>query len=365
VTGVLPALTHAVELITDGTAWFSHFLKGTTAADHAILALAAAFAGPLFGALRPFIGKGLKFLAIYAAVDDLLAFLEGKDSLIGRALDAIFGNGTAEVVRAWVIDAKNAFLDFEGSAQATFEALDSSQSTWSEKALASFVAFIRDAGAGFPAMGAAWSMNLDGMLASLIEFVANALEKWNTFAAGIKVPPAVRAIASLIPGAGAALDLAAQAGQQATVDTIGLRGEAAGLRQQQADRAAEVQASIRGIRSNTFGTAAGGDVARQLNADQAAGGPAARTAKTLTGADAAQGRAAEQFAALGAAHTAGISASINQDNKVEIHLPPGTSKDSELAKMVAKEVANALKDNNRTALQQITQRGTILGGTAK
>jgi hypothetical protein len=84
-----------------------------------------------------------------------------------------------------------------------------------------------------------------------------------------------------------------------------------------------------------------------------------RTARVPTTEEgAAQARAGQQFATLSAAHAAGITANVNQDNKVNIVLPPGVSKDSDLAKMVAKEVANALKDNNRTALQQITQRGS-------
>jgi hypothetical protein len=361
VTGVLPALTHATEWVTSFTSNLGHFLKGTTASEHAVFALAAAFAGPLFAALKPFLLPGLKFLAIYAAVDDVLAFLEGKDSLLGRALDGVFGSGTADKVRAWVLDAKNAFLDFQGSAQATFEALNSSQSTFTEKALASFVAFMRDASNGFPVLGASWKMNLDGMAASLVEFIADALDKWNTLVQGIKIPPAITALASLIPGAGPALAAAAAAAPAAAVNTADLRATAGGLRQDQADRAAEVGAGLRGIKSNVFGTAAGGDVARQLSREQAAQGPAARTAATLTGDQAKAGEAAQQFAVLGAAHAAGISANVTNNNDVKVNLPPGTSKDSELAKMVGKAVADALAANNRTALQQITQRGTILG----
>jgi carboxylesterase type B len=99
-------------------------------------------------------------------------------------------------------------------------------------------------------------------------------------------------------------------------------------------------------------------VAREFLRQDALAGPAKRTASAAEQAAQEPGRrAAEQFATLGAAHAAGITATVNNQNKVEIHLPPGTSKDSELAKQVRTAVAEALKEGNRTALQQITQRG--------
>lgn len=351
VTGVLPALTHTVELLTHGTARLSGFLKGTTAADHAVVALAAAFAGPLLGALRPFLGPGLKFLAIYAAVDDLLAFLEGKQSLIGDLLNAMFGDGTADQVRAWVLDAKNAFTDFAGSAQATFEALENTQSSFTEKAIASFVALVRDAAAGFPAIRASWAMNLDGMAAGLTEFVAGALEKWNALVEGLKVPPALRQIAALLPGAGAAIEVADKAASAVQVDTSGLRASAADLRKRQADRAAEVQASIAGIRSNTFGTEAGGTVARQALADQAAGGPAART---LTGQQAREAAGLVQTTTLAGASAAGVTAIMNDNKEINLHFQANATED--FKRTVKQAVADALADDNRVALQQITQR---------
>jgi hypothetical protein len=38
-------------------------------------------------------------------VDDLIAFLRGQDSVIGAILNGWFGDGTADVVRAWALDA--------------------------------------------------------------------------------------------------------------------------------------------------------------------------------------------------------------------------------------------------------------------
>lgn len=361
VTGVLPALTHVVEGVTDFTSGLSHFLKGTTAASHVTLALAAALAGPLMRSLGPFLKPGLKFLAIYAAVDDVLAFLEGKDSLTGRVLKGLFGDGTADKVRAWANDAKNAFTDFAGSAQATYEALTNANSTFTEKAIASFVAFVRDASQGFPAMGLSFASSLDGMLASLVGFIASALEKWNTFVQGVTIPPWFKALAGVATGGAAVpvLTAAEGAAKGAQVNTSGLRADEGSLRAASGDLATQSLASIAGLRSNALGTAAGGTVARQFLADQAAAGPAARTARApATKEEIAQSRAGEQFAVLGAAHAAGVTATVHQNNEVKINLPAGVSRDSELAKMVGEAVSKALKDNNRTALQQITQRGS-------
>jgi hypothetical protein len=357
VTGVLPALTHLVEGITAGTAWLFKFLKGTTASEHAIFALAAAFAGPLLAALAPFLLPGLEFAGIFLAVDDLLAFLEGKDSLIGRLLDAAFGDGTATAVRAWVLDAKNAFLDFFGSAQATFEGLTSANSTFTERALASIVGFVRDASQGFPALTAAFDASLAGMLASLTTFVADALDKWNTFVGALKVDnPILRTVLGFATGG--ASEVVNKAAGAAQVDTTGLRDTADTLRKRQTDRNLDSLVSLSGGRG--FAGSEGTPEEKLATVEYLKRkGEEQRTARVPTTEEgAAQARAGQQFATLGAAHAAGITANVNQDNKVNIVLPPGVSKDSDLAKMVAKEVANALKDNNRTALQQITQRGS-------
>lgn len=123
VTGVLPALTHVVEGVTNFTAGLSSFLKGTTASEHAALGLAAAFAGPVLAALGPFLLPGLQFLGIYAAVDDLLGFLDGKDSLIGRALDSLFGDDASKQARAWVQGVIDDFKTLNATSGGIFTAI--------------------------------------------------------------------------------------------------------------------------------------------------------------------------------------------------------------------------------------------------
>ncbi len=102
---ILPRVTAFVEQLTKGAIWIQDFAKNTTLLDGAVSSLATAIGVTLWGALSPFIGGALKFAAIYLAVDDLKGFLEGQDSEIGAILDSWFGDGTAEVVREWVLDA--------------------------------------------------------------------------------------------------------------------------------------------------------------------------------------------------------------------------------------------------------------------
>jgi hypothetical protein len=123
VTGVLPALTHATEWITGFTSSMSKFLKGTTAGEHAVFALAAAVAGPLMAALGPLILPGLKFAGIFLAVDEVLGFLEGKDSLIGRAIDGLFGDGSQNKVREWITNFLKELKELHESSGGIFEAI--------------------------------------------------------------------------------------------------------------------------------------------------------------------------------------------------------------------------------------------------
>lgn len=52
------------------------------------------------------------FLLPILALDDLIVFFQGGDSLIGRALDKMFGKGTQEKVRKWFTNATEAVKEF-------------------------------------------------------------------------------------------------------------------------------------------------------------------------------------------------------------------------------------------------------------
>jgi hypothetical protein len=106
---VLPVLSRTVELMTQGAVAFRKWAEETTGVTHLVEALAGVLAVTLAQSLAPYLGTGLKFAAIFLAFDDLMAFLEGKDSLIGSLLNHAFGDGTATQVRQWVNDARDSF----------------------------------------------------------------------------------------------------------------------------------------------------------------------------------------------------------------------------------------------------------------
>jgi hypothetical protein len=98
---VFPQIEKLVTGIGKGIAKVTDFAKGTTLAQSGSLALGVAIAGPLMTALGPLLKPGLKFAAIFLAMDDAIAFLQGKDSVIGTILNGFFGPETTEGVRAW------------------------------------------------------------------------------------------------------------------------------------------------------------------------------------------------------------------------------------------------------------------------
>jgi hypothetical protein len=98
---VFPQITKLVTGFSKGVAKISEFVRGTTLAQSGALALGVAVAGPLMSALGPLLKPGLKFAAIFLAMDDAIAFLQGKDSVIGAILNGFFGPETTEGVRAW------------------------------------------------------------------------------------------------------------------------------------------------------------------------------------------------------------------------------------------------------------------------
>ncbi len=100
VVQVAPALGQIVSYIVKGTSWLAQFNKHTTAASSAVAVLAAFLTSKLLLALAPFLLPGLKFLAIFLAVDDLIAFLRGKDSVIGSILTEWFGPDTVSDIRS-------------------------------------------------------------------------------------------------------------------------------------------------------------------------------------------------------------------------------------------------------------------------
>lgn len=86
----------------------SNILKGVAIALG--VALVAAFAPALIAAL-PVVAA---IAAIAIAADELITFFQGGDTVIGRALDSMFGTGTQGKVRAWFTDVYKTIAAFFG-----------------------------------------------------------------------------------------------------------------------------------------------------------------------------------------------------------------------------------------------------------
>jgi hypothetical protein len=110
-SAVFPQLNKLVAGASKAVANFGAWAKNTTLVDSAVLGLAGTVTLKLGGALAPYLGAGLKFAGIFLAVDDLIGFLEGKDSLIGDLLNRAFGAGTADKVRAGLGQLKAAWAE--------------------------------------------------------------------------------------------------------------------------------------------------------------------------------------------------------------------------------------------------------------
>jgi hypothetical protein len=345
VVGVLPTMEHIVDTVTHGIVGFQDWAKHTTLAENSTLALAVALGGPLLGALGPFLKPGLKFAGVYLAVDDLLGFLEGKDSEIGHLLDAAFGEGTAYSVRAWVKDAEAAFGDFNTSTQARYDALTGLNTSFTRRAVALFVTMIDDMTKGFPALSAGWDSTLAGVEASVIEFIASVLDKWNAFSGSLKLPPALETLANIaVPGSGTAANANIDA---LHADTSGLHNEAVGLRQRQVNSAFKTMAALGGQENAEDPRAA-------YAALEAARGTGKRTEVPRTQAEEDAGRRAVQVPIAQSIRDAGVSATLNDQRKLELHFAAGT--DKSVVAEIKSQVAQIMKDQNREALQILTQR---------
>ena len=137
-TSVFPLLADVVTTVTKGVVQFRNWLKETTTLSTAVKALAFIVGRSLMLALAPFILPGLKFLAIFLAVDDLIGFLEGKDSEIGHILEAWFGEDTTNDIRAFFNGMKEIAAGALGGIRDLWRMLTADTEAEHEKATASF-----------------------------------------------------------------------------------------------------------------------------------------------------------------------------------------------------------------------------------
>jgi hypothetical protein len=344
---VFPQLSKIITMFSVGVGKMSAFIGQTTLADTATKALSVTLGMKLASALAPYLKSGLKFGAIFLAVDDLLAFLDGKDSLIGRLLDSAFGAGTAAVVRAWVNDAIAQFSRFRDSAEETYQALTDSNASFTTRALATFVGFLRDAAGGFPAFRAGFAAMLVEIGIDLNMAVLNMENRWNAFIGKLSIPDSVKEALSIDTSD------TARGVQGAQVDAERLREEQAfhlrGGRDaiDQSTRAQGFQPPAPGAvrKGRTLGAGEAFDVAPMRSAPLPGlgGGAAALPTAPLPGLG-----GAGYLPAAAVTPPAVNAPTLNQTNHYNV-----TTADPRAA---AREVANQQGGANRSAMAALTQR---------
>lgn len=116
---LLPTITAVISTVSEMVGRFRQLTDGTNVLRGIFLAFgvvaAAAFVALLpaiFVLASAMVPIALLVGAIVLAIDSLLTFMEGGDSVIGRFLDAAFGEGTGAEVANTIREAWESFVDF-------------------------------------------------------------------------------------------------------------------------------------------------------------------------------------------------------------------------------------------------------------
>lgn len=349
VAGALfPQISKLVEVISKGVGGLSNFVKGTTLADNAAIALAGSLAGPLFGALRPFIGKGLKFAAIFGAIDDVIGFLQGKDSLIADLLNGAFGDGTADAVRDYVNDAVGQLgflMQSHSNIMAVIE--DTNSSTW-QRIAAYTTLFLREIGSGFPIIRTGAALTWAGLVDDFQNAILQLEIAWNRFLASIHLPDSVTEL----------LKFDTKDAFKRTIESGENRNEA-GIKASAAVNHISEAEQARREASGNFQNIGQEALAANGGRSGIAEAGAARVGRVnQERADAIkQGEAAAPAAVqatLQQAAAQGATATLNDNKTVNLNFAKGIS--SADRDEIKKAVAEALRTDNRSALEALTQR---------
>jgi hypothetical protein len=117
---VMPAVLWLVQGLTRLASFFSKLAKETNLVQAGLItlgAVAVALGIKVLAAWGPVLlvsaAWGAAIALVALALDDVITFFQGGDSVIGRAIDAWFGDGSQEKVRAWasaIVDAVGPFV---------------------------------------------------------------------------------------------------------------------------------------------------------------------------------------------------------------------------------------------------------------
>lgn len=303
ITGVLPALSSGVETLTKAAARTKEWLKETTAVETAIKGVAVAAAVTLATALAPYLLPGLKFLALFLAVDDFIAFIQGKDSVIGAILTGWFGPDTTAEIRGFF---QGIGVIAEGTITgigALWGMLTAKTEAEHDAQTASFLRATQNMSASFDNWFDSVAIVIGNVSSAWYGMIAGLELAWNGFIAGIadKTPDWIK---------------------KTLVKTASL--DASGAVRNQA----VAQATVQGLRDN-------------INA---------RRDTAVTGG-----------APINVTGTAPLKAPVTTTNWVEVNapvnvtLPAGVS--GQQARSLARDAARGALDGHRAALQSLEQRG--------
>lgn len=166
---LLPVLTDVVRTISQAVGWFARLAKSSSIVEGAAVSLAIALGlvtaafilmvGPVFIPLLAGLALvALAFAVIALAIDDVVTFLRGGKSVIGRFLDSFLGAGQAKLLLAGLQQAGRdlivvfEFLKIVGAA------------LWARLS------------AGFELLRSDWSVGVDSMLDDALTFIENSLK---------------------------------------------------------------------------------------------------------------------------------------------------------------------------------------------
>lgn len=115
---VLPALNSLLERAINIGKSFTKLADETDIVQSGLIAAGIAGAASVaklikrFGGLKKLLAGGFKVAFSFLVLDDLIGFLQGKDSLIGRAIDEIFGEGSQQKVRDFFREVRDGWVKF-------------------------------------------------------------------------------------------------------------------------------------------------------------------------------------------------------------------------------------------------------------
>lgn len=306
VVSVLPALASGVAWLTKAGARTKAWLGETTAIETAIKGVAVAAAVTLATALAPYLLPGLKFLALFLAVDDFIAFVQGKDSVIGAILNGWFGPDVTANIRAFFQGIGTIAEGTIAGLGALWEMLTAKTEAEQDKAFAKFLQVTQGMTDAFDTFFDSCGIIIGNIVASFHGAVTSIEVAWNQM------------IANMAGSIARVSSSAANAFQ----DTLGIDTKASYGRQ------LDAEAAVQGLRDNI-----------NKRRDLAATGGAPLN---ITG-------------------SAPLKAPVVSTNYVEIQAPVNVTLPSGVtggqARSLARDAAKGALDGKRAALQSLEQRG--------